>query len=80
MNEELSTKVMSSLIKSKALAGSTWKSKATNCLYKITGYEQNGSDVIINYRFCSNDYKGNLGEASARRTKFLRSYVLVQSI
>lgn len=80
MNGEPSTSVMASLIKSKALAGSIWKSKATNCVYKITGYEQDGLDVIINYRFCSKDYTGSLGEASARRIKFLRNYKLVKSI
>ena len=80
MKDELSTSVMASLIKSKALAGSIWKSKATSCLYKIVGYAQNGSDVVINYRFCNSDYTGTLGEAAARRVKFLRNYELVKPI
>ena len=80
MNGEPATSVMASLIKSKALAGSIWKSKATNYVYKITGYGQDGSDVIINYRFCNKDDTGSLGEASTRRVKFLRNYRLIKPI
>ncbi len=80
MKGELSTSVMASLIKSKALAGSTWKKKGKSIIYKIVGYIQTGTDVLIQFRFCSKSTKGSLGEGSLSRSEFLRKYELVKPI
>ena len=80
MNEELSTSVMASLIKSKALAGSTWKKKGKSIIYKIVGYTQIGVDVLIQFRFCNKWDRGKLGECSLGRSEFLRKYELVKPI
>ena len=80
MNEELSTSVMASLIKSKALAGSTWKKIGKSVLYKIVGYTQIGTDVLIQFRFCSKNTKESFGEDSLSRTRFLRGFKLVKPI
>lgn len=80
MNGELSTSVMASLIKSKALAGSTWKRKGKSVLYKIVGYTQTGTDVLIQFRFCSKNTKDSFGEDSLSRASFLREFKLVKSI
>ena len=80
MNGELSTSVMASLIKSKALAGSIWKKKGKSILYKIVGYTQTGTDVLIQFRFCNKNSKESFGEDSLSRTNFLREFKLVTSI
>jgi len=78
--EELSTKVMASLIKSKALAGSIWRPKKGGAKRRITGYGLDRNDVIINYRLCSLDSKGSLKESALPRAPFLARFVLEQSI
>ena len=80
MNGELSTSVMANLIKSKALAGSIWKRKGKMILYKIVGYTQIDTDVLIQFRFCNKWDKGTLGECSLSRLEFLRKYQIVKSI
>ncbi len=80
MNGELSTKVMSSLIKSKALAGSIWQPKKGGAKRKITGYGLEGNDVTINYRLCMPDARGGLKESSLRRILFLSRFTLNQPI
>lgn len=80
MNEELPTKVMASLIKSKALAGSIWKPKKGGAKRKITGYGLDGNDVLINYRLCALDSKGSLKESALPRVPFLAGFTLEQSI
>ena len=80
MNDELSTSVMANLIESKALAGSTWKRKGKSILYKIVGYTQVGTDVLIQFRFCNKDTKKEFREASLSRARFLREFKLVKSI
>ena len=77
MQDELSTKVMASLVKSKALAGSIWRSKKGGTKHKITGYGLEGNDVIINYRLCKLDPKGGLKEDSLQRIPFLRGFTLI---
>ncbi|MCK5610360.1 hypothetical protein KAR91_51280 [Candidatus Pacearchaeota archaeon] len=80
MSRELSTSVMASLIKSKALAGSTWKKKGKSIIYKIVGYTQTGTDVLIQFRFCNKNTKGAFGEDSLSRVSFLQEFKLVKSI
>ena len=80
MNDELPTKVITSLIKSKALAGSTWKPKNGGAKRKITGYGRTGADVLVNYRLCTKDSTGNLKESALPRPAFLTKFTLEQSI
>ena len=80
MNDELSTKVMASLIKSKALAGSVWQPKKGGAKRKITGYGLEGNDIIINYRLCKPDSKGKLKESAIQRLLFLSRFTLIQPI
>lgn len=80
MKGELSTSVMASLVKSKALAGSVWKKKGKNILYKIIGYAQVDTDVLIQFRLCFITDKGAIEEDSLCRTKFLQEFTLVNSI
>ena len=80
MNEELSTSAMASLIKSKALAGSIWKKKGKSILYKIVGYTQIDTDVLIQFRFCNKNTKGAFGEGSLSRAGFLREFKLISPI